>query len=171
MPRRTRPATPELAVAQMIALWRADGPLSAADLVAGVYLAGWDRLSRLWRTPEAFEELMAAECGLDLPRWCYLADFSRRKPTDKFAGLSPAASQVLRAAGQIATGRGEARAPKIQVGCEDFLVALIARDDLRIARLVKRSGLDTRKLRNSAQGRHREHPRAGGRVPEPERPE
>lgn len=142
--------TAEFVIAERIAVWRATPPLKPFDILSGIYLAAWERLSRAWRAPENFEQVMAEECGLDLPRWCYLADFSRSKSGSYLAPMTREAARILRAAERIANSRYTASRGPADVRCEDFILALVARDDLRIARLLRGSSLDTSKLQPRA---------------------
>lgn len=140
-------ATEEFALAQMIAVRRAVAPLRPADVLAGVYIAGWERLSRLWQLPEAFEAIMCEECGLSYPRWVYCFEYLRRRRGPASATLSRDLRGILQDAALLAQRRRHRGMAGPNVRSEDFLIALIARKDLRIAELVRESGLDVTRLR------------------------
>ena len=146
-PARRRPlATPEFALAQSIAAWLAASVITPKHLLAGVYIAAWDRLCRLWRDPNAFEELVAQECELPLPRWTYWLEFGKRqRPSGWLIGLSGEASGVLDAAAALARQRAQRGGPE-ELRCEDFLFALASNTRLPLGRLVRACGVDMRRL-------------------------
>lgn len=143
-PRRL--ATQEFALAQNFAVKRATSDLRPQDFLAAVYIVAWERLSRLWANPGTFEELVAEECGLDSPRWTYCIEPAALKPEVRAAGVTHEADDILTAAAKLAEDRRRSGSGEPRVTSEDFLLALIRREDLRLGRVVRESGLDSAKL-------------------------
>jgi hypothetical protein len=57
--------------------------LTPSDLLAGIYVANWERVSKFWSQPELFEDFVAEHCDWSEPRWLTWQrwhDESRRAP-------------------------------------------------------------------------------------------
>jgi hypothetical protein len=79
------------ALATMLAHSRASQTVDVADLVAGMYLYGWERLSRYWERDDCdrIEGLLQKMCHISPQRWNYwiqLYDKNRRS-TEQAASL------------------------------------------------------------------------------------
>jgi hypothetical protein len=69
--------------AQLIAFCKSRDELVPSDLLAGIYVANWERVSKFWSRPELFEDFVAEFCDWDEPRWLTWQrwqDESRRAP-------------------------------------------------------------------------------------------
>jgi hypothetical protein len=80
------------ALAAMLAHSRASQIVEIADLVAGMYLYGWDRLSKYWDSEDqdVVENLHRTICRISPERWNYWLHFydkKRRGGEDRFPSL------------------------------------------------------------------------------------
>jgi len=62
-------------LAMMVAKSRAAKVLEVADMLAGMYIYEWDRLSRFWAEREEIEEFLRRICSISLQRWNYWITF------------------------------------------------------------------------------------------------
>ena len=75
-PRRlTRDLLRAFELAVMIAHSRASEIIEVSDLIAGLYMDGWDRLSRFWRAHEEIEKTMRTLCHISPQRWNYWIEY------------------------------------------------------------------------------------------------
>jgi len=78
------------ALAAMLAHSRASHVVEISDLVAGMYLYGWDRLSRYWdqEDQEKIEALLRRMCRISPERWNYWIQFYDQKRRAGAASLN-----------------------------------------------------------------------------------
>jgi len=62
-------------LARMIAASRASALLEVTDYLAGMYIYGWDRLSKFWEDPEGVEALLQRICEISPQRWHQWIEF------------------------------------------------------------------------------------------------
>ena len=53
----------------LIAFCKNRDELIPSDLLAGMYVANWERVSKFWPQPELFEDFIAEHCDWSEPRW------------------------------------------------------------------------------------------------------
>jgi hypothetical protein len=53
----------------LIAFCKNRDELIPSDLLAGIYVANWERVSKFWPQPELFEDFIAEHCDWSEPRW------------------------------------------------------------------------------------------------------
>jgi hypothetical protein len=133
---------------------RGSSAFDVPDILAGMYIANLERLSKYWRSWEDFEDLVATECGLREPRWFYwiraYESASRGKEGSYFnllKDLSPELATIWARAGELADSRGtSASAPKPLLTPEDFLLAISRHTGSELGPKLLRSGLDVQRL-------------------------
>lgn len=71
-------------LAQMLASSRAAIAVEISDLLAGMYIYEWDRLSKYWSDPEPIEEFLRQICRISPQRWHHWIEFydENRKRTE-----------------------------------------------------------------------------------------
>lgn len=57
------------AFSALIAFCKNRDEMIPSDLLAGIYVANWERLSKFWPQPELFEDFIAEHCDWSEPRW------------------------------------------------------------------------------------------------------
>ena len=62
-------------LAMMLAKSRAAKVVEVADMLAGMYIYEWDRLSRFWAEREEIEEFLRRICRISPQRWNYWIEF------------------------------------------------------------------------------------------------
>lgn len=62
-------------LAMMVAKSRAAKTVEVADMLAGMYIYEWDRLSRFWAEHEEIEEFLRRICSMSPQRWNYWIEF------------------------------------------------------------------------------------------------
>src|SRR5580693_159164 len=62
-------------LATMLAHSRAAGAVEVADLLAGMYIYDWERLSRYWPEQDAIEEYLQQICRISPQRWHHWIQF------------------------------------------------------------------------------------------------
>jgi len=55
--------------ATLVAFCKGRDDLRPSDLLAGIHVANFERLSRFWPCPELFEDFIAEHCDWSEPRW------------------------------------------------------------------------------------------------------
>jgi len=55
--------------ATLVAFCKGRDELSPSDLLAGIYVANLERVSRFWPHPELFDDFIAEHCDWSEPRW------------------------------------------------------------------------------------------------------
>jgi hypothetical protein len=162
------------AAAAMIAKSRASSVMEVADMVAGMYLSNWERLSRYWpeESHERIETFLRKICQISPQRWNSWIEFydAERHRTGSAAGqfkwrdllqkknaAPPAArpsadlENVLERAQGIAPFRDtydNRQLPVLTLEC--VLLCIVRTPDSEIAGRLIGSGLDTAKLEQEA---------------------
>lgn len=90
-------------LAAMLASSRAAKFIEVADLLAGMYIYEWDRLSKFWDERDEIESFLRKICGISPQRWSYWIEFyDRRRREDEEDRLSTRRKSKNRAARQKA---------------------------------------------------------------------
>jgi len=75
-PRRlTRDLLRAFELAVMIAHSRASEFIEVSDLIAGMYMDGWERLSKFWKSKDEIEKTMRSLCHISPQRWNYWLEY------------------------------------------------------------------------------------------------
>jgi hypothetical protein len=162
------------AAAAMIAKSRASGVIEVADMVAGMYLSNWERLSRYWpeESHERIETFLRKICQISPQRWNSWIEFydAERHRTGNPAiqfkwrdllqkkSATPAAARpsadleaVLERAQAIAPFRDtydNRQLPVLTLEC--VLLCIVRTPDSEIAGRLAGSGLDMPRLEQEA---------------------
>jgi hypothetical protein len=159
--------------AAMLAKSRASQVVEVADLLAGMYICGWDRLSKYWeaKNHEEVETFLQRICQISPQRWhswIQLYDQERHKeeglrgwrllsrlkkdpPNERPLQQSAALGGVLRQAEQIAPFRDTAGGRSIPILTSECVLLCIARAyGSEISRKLAATGLDATKLEQDA---------------------
>ena len=160
-------------LATMLAHSRAAGAVEVADLLAGMYIYDWERLSRYWLEQEAIEEYLQQICRISPQRWHHWIQFYDRQrhadenqrrwkwlrpgaaATAKKKGKSLARSAeltaLLKKAEEIAPARDSVEGRSIPIlTCECVLFAIAQRTDSKIGHRLVASGLNLVELEQAA---------------------
>ena len=62
-------------LAEMLAHSRAASAVEVADLLAGMYIYDWERLSKYWPEQDGIEEYLQQICRISPQRWHYWIEF------------------------------------------------------------------------------------------------
>ena len=163
-------------LATMLAHSRAAGAVEVADLLAGMYIYDWERLSRYWPEQEAIEEYLQQICRISPQRWHHWIQFydqqrhsegprkmwqlpKGRKTAKTKAGQrdgkplnkSVELQNVLKNAEELSPARDfvEGRAIPI-LTCECVLLAIAKKTDSELGHRLVATGLDVISLEESA---------------------
>lgn len=77
-------------LAQMLAASRAAITVEVSDLLAGMYIYEWDRLSKYWSDTEPIEGFLRQICRISPQRWHHWIEFydeNRKRPEPKHAWI------------------------------------------------------------------------------------
>jgi len=162
------------ALAAMLAHSRASQTVEVADLVAGMYLYGWERLSRYWESDdgERIEDLLQKMCRISPQRWNYwiqLYDKNRRsneqtaslprilrrfqknagsepppKPSEELTSLLKQAEEIA----PLSDTSGGRRIPILTSEC--VLLCIIRNRGTEISRRLAASGMNVPQLEKDA---------------------
>jgi hypothetical protein len=72
-------------LAMMVAKSRAAKTVEVADMLAGMYIYEWDRLSRFWAEHEEIEEFLRRICSMSPQRWNYWIEFYDKQRQESIA--------------------------------------------------------------------------------------
>src|SRR5271163_2079750 len=159
--------------ASMLARSRASQAIEVSDLLAGMYICNWERLSVYWEEEdrEEIESFLRGICRISPERWHSWIEFYddlRRKgerwqvwrPLDKLkkatqpeSGLRPSAAlaAVLKHAEEIAPSRdsvGEGNLPILTSEC--VLLCIVRSFGSEVSRKLAETGLDATRLERDA---------------------
>jgi hypothetical protein len=161
-------------LATMLAHSRASRVVEVADLVAGMYLYGWDRLSRYWESgdQERIEDILRKMCQISPQRWNYWIQFydTNRRTNEKAASLprilqkfqkTPASepplkrsnelSAVFKQAEEIAPLRDTSGSRSIPIlTSECVLLCIVRNHGAEIGRKLTASGINMPQLEKDA---------------------
>jgi hypothetical protein len=162
-------------LATMLAHSRAAGAVEVADLLAGMYIYDWERLSKYWPERDAIEEYLQQICRISPQRWHHWIQFydeQRRTGENqgKWKWLRPGAGAgvasqkdgkplarsaelngLLRSAEEIAPALDEVEGRLVPIlTCECVLFAIAKRTDSEIGHRLVASGLNVIELEQEA---------------------
>src|ERR1700722_777148 len=158
-------------LAAMLAHSRAASAVEVADLLAGMYIYDWERLSKYWPEQDGIEEYLQQICRISPQRWHYWIEFydqQRRgnekppkwqwprpaKNTDADAkplARSSELTALLRSAEEIAPAHDLHDGHSIPIlTCECVLLAIANRTDSEIGHRLVASGLNVGELEQAA---------------------
>jgi hypothetical protein len=162
-------------LATMLAHSRAAGAVEVADLLAGMYIYDWERLSKYWPEQDAIEEYLQQICRISPQRWHHWIQFydeQRRTGENqgKWKWLRPGAGAgvasqkdakplarsaelngLLRSAEEIAPALDEVEGRLVPIlTCECVLLAIAKRTDSEIGHRLVASGLNVIELEQEA---------------------
>lgn len=161
-------------LALMVAQSRASNVIEIADLVAGMYLYGWDRLSRYWESEdqERVEKILRNMCRISPERWNYwiqLYDKNRRAKeelasvpkllrrfrsapaTQPLPERSPELTKLFKQAEEIAPLRDKSDGRDVPIlTSECVLLCVIRTRGTEISRKLASSGMDIAQLEKDA---------------------
>jgi hypothetical protein len=163
-------------LAAMIAHSRASVVIEVADLLAGMYIGDWDRLSRYWREEdqEEIEDFLRNICRISPQRWhswIEFYDLERRKEGkrrtwsflrprrngEKSLPHSAALALLFKRAEEISPFRDTVDGRDIPIlTCECVLLCMVQSYGTEISRKLASAGLDNARLEREAL-----HPRRG----------
>jgi hypothetical protein len=171
----TRRLTKDLAsaesLARMLAASRAAAVLEVTDYLAGMYIYGWERLSKFWNDQEAIENLLQRICQISPQRWHQWIEFydnerkqgQRPKPAglfgsqdkDKQAGkileLSSELKGILKKAEEIAPHHDSYEGRSIPILTSECVLLCIANSNgSEIGEKLRAAGLDVPSLEQAA---------------------
>lgn len=162
----------------MVAESRAAKQVQLADMLAGMYIYEWSRLSRFWEHREEIEDFLRRICSISPQRWHHwielyderrraedptrtstlerLRAWFRRKPAD--GGEDPHAlpfssevQAVLNAAAEISPAHDDVDGRRVPVLTTECVLLSMARNQgSEIARKLEETGLDVPRLERSA---------------------
>jgi hypothetical protein len=158
-------------LAAMLAHSRAASAVEVADLLAGMYIYDWERLSKYWPEQDSIEEYLQQICRISPQRWHYWIEFydqqrhGDEKPP-KWQWPRPAKNpdadaQPLAHSGELTAllKSAEELAPAHDVledriipilTCECVLLAIAKRTDSEIGHRLVASGLNVGELEQAA---------------------
>jgi hypothetical protein len=151
----------------MLAASRASNVVEVADLLAGMYIYEWERLSKFWKVQEEIERFLQQICRISPARWHYWIQYydkMRREDDRKPPWLSKRSSKkaeasekppvrsaelesVLKQAEGIAPFHDTAEGKTIPIlTCECVLLSLAKSKDSELGSRLAGSGLDVTTL-------------------------
>jgi hypothetical protein len=165
-------------LATMVARSRAAQQVEVPDMLAGMYIYEWSRLSQFWEDGEQVEDFLRRICSISPERWQHWIEvYDRRRaqetgersvlkwllarlrgggaeaPVGQQSSLrySIELEKVFDEAGEIATARDELEGRAIPVLTTECVLLCMARSqDSEIGRKLEESGLDVRRLERVA---------------------
>jgi hypothetical protein len=158
-------------LAAMLAHSRAASAVEVADLLAGMYIYDWERLSKYWPEQDGIEEYLQQICRISPQRWHYWIEFydqQRRggeKPPKwqwprpaknpdaegKPLARSGELTELLKIAEEVAPAHDVLDGRDIPIlTCECVLLAITKRTDSEIGHRLVASGLNVAELEQAA---------------------
>lgn len=160
-------------LAAMMAKSRSSSTVDVPDLLAGMYISNWERLSQYWeeKDQEDVEDFLRGMCRISPQRWHAWIEFydgERRKEkglrgwrplrrwqkagaSEKPSQASAALASVLRQAEQITPFYERTEGRSIPILTSECVLLCIARSyGSQISRKLASTGLDTAKLEQRA---------------------
>jgi hypothetical protein len=173
-------------LARMLAASRASATLEVSDYLAGMYIYGWERLSKFWEDQEPIENLLQRICQISPQRWHQWIEFyagvQEQTGRAKFAGplgsknpgrldgqfleLSSDLKAILKRAEEIAPHHDSYEGRSIPILTSECVLLCIANSSAsEIGGKLREAGLDLPRLEQAARN-PRHAPLHGG----PDRP-
>jgi hypothetical protein len=158
-------------LAAMLAHSRAASAVEVADLLAGMYIYDWERLSKYWPEQDGVEEYLQQICRISPQRWHYWIEFydQQRRGDEKppkwqwprpaknpDADAKPLAQSseltaLLKSAEELAPAHDVLEDRIIPIlTCECVLLAIAKRTDSEIGHRLVASGLNVTELEQAA---------------------
>jgi hypothetical protein len=158
-------------LAAMLAHSRAASAVEVADLLAGMYIYDWERLSKYWPEQDGIENFLQQICRISPQRWHYWIAFydQQRRGDEKQAkwqwprpakdsgadgkplGRSSELLALLKDAEEIAPAHDSLKGRSIPIlTCECVLLAIARRTDSEIGHRLVASGLNVSELEQAA---------------------
>jgi hypothetical protein len=169
--RLTKDLTRAESLAAMLAHSRAASAVEVADLLAGMYIYDWERLSQYWPEQDGIEQYLQQICRISPQRWHYWIEFydQQRRGDEKpakwqwprpaknpEADTKPLArsgelTALLKIAEEIAPAHDVLDGRSIPIlTCECVLLAITKRADSEIGHRLVASGLNVAELEQAA---------------------
>lgn len=163
-------------LARMLAASRASNAVEVADLLAGMYIYEWERLSKYWDDHDPVEEFLQQICKISPQRWHswielydskQRADEKPRKwnplrkskpeaPKEKQLPRSTEVESLLRNAEVITPFREKQDGRSVPIlTSESVLLCIALNRDSEIGRRLAETGLDIASLERAARDRRR----------------
>jgi hypothetical protein len=158
-------------LAEMLAHSRAASAVEVADLLAGMYIYDWERLSKYWPEQDGIEEYLQQICRISPQRWHYWIEFydqqrrgDERPPKWQWprpakspeADVKPLArsgelTALLKIAEEMAPAHDVLEGRNVPIlTCECVLLAIAKRTDSEIGHRLVASGLNVAELEQAA---------------------
>lgn len=157
-------------LATMLAHSRAAQFVEVADLLAGMYIYEWERLSRFWDDRDEIENLLQKICSISPQRWNHwIEHYDQQRQKDEKDRLSPGRSlkdaqpqsetlprsrelqKILTQAADIAPFRDDVDGRKIPVLTSECVLLCIARNpESELSSKLRDTALDLAALERSA---------------------
>lgn len=165
-------------LAGMVARSRAARQVEVADMLAGMYIYEWERLSAFWGDHEAIEALLRKICSISPQRWNHWIElYDRQRREEQAEAASPwrrlmqrtrsAANEnepntdnlprsqelakILRSAAEISPFRDELADHTVPVLTSETVLLCIARnEDSDLSHSLRQTGLDIPALERAA---------------------
>src|SRR5271156_1439377 len=158
-------------LAEMLAHSRAASSVEVADLLAGMYIYDWERLSKYWPEQAGIETFLQQICRISPQRWHHWIEFydQQRRGDEKQAkwpwprpGKTPSTDgqtlarssellALLKSAEEIAPAYDQLEGRSIPIlTCECVLLAIAKRTDSEIGHRLVASGLNVAELEQAA---------------------
>jgi hypothetical protein len=163
-------------LAQMLAASRASNAVDVSDLLAGMYIYEWDRLSKYWSEHEEIEDFLQQMCLISPQRWHHWIEFydaKRRRAEAKprwFLGRKQKSAEakqrplprsaevlaVLQRAEVITPFRDKLNGNSVPIlTSESVLLSIALNLETQIGRKLAETGLDVASLQQDARDRKR----------------
>lgn len=160
-------------LAIMLASSRASNVVEVSDLLAGMFLDNWDRLSKFWQDPEEVETFLQQICRISPPRlnywlqhyqelrdtdegkrslpWRLLRRKGRKPTSDRIYQRSADLEEVLRNAERVAPFRDKVGGRPIPILTSECVLLCIAKHPaLLLGRKLITSGINLEALERAA---------------------
>jgi hypothetical protein len=158
-------------LAEMLAHSRAANAVEVADLLAGMYIYDWERLSKYWPEQDGIETFLQQICRISPQRWHHWIEFydQQRRGDERQAnwpwprpGKTPSTDgqtlarssellALLKSAEEIAPAYDQLEGRSIPIlTCECVLLAIAKRTDSEIGHRLVASGLNVAELEQAA---------------------
>jgi hypothetical protein len=163
-------------LARMLAASRASNAVEVADLLAGMYIYEWERLSKYWDDRDAVEHFLQQICRIspqrwhswiqlydkkqrldeEAPKWSLLRKRMQEAPEEKPLPRSTEVESLLRNAELITPFRDKLHGRIVPIlTSESVLLCIALNRDSEISRKLSESGLDVSGLERAARDRRR----------------
>lgn len=163
-------------LAQMLAASRASNAVEVSDLLAGMYIYEWDRLSKYWSNQEPIEDFLRQICLISPQRWHHWIEFydEKRKrsegkprwpfgrkqkstaPKERPLPCSSEVLSVLKRAEVITPFHDKLDGRHVPIlTSESVLLSIALNLETKIGQMLAETGLDVASLQQDARDRRR----------------